>query len=141
MGLNKRPKKPKRRRATSPRYEMGTMPPQYKRKLLTRKIKTKEIAIVTRKEQPVPAKFIYAEAKALSSKYVQGGMVSSSWISEVEWLPKKKAAFMSTINGWEYLFYIPFTIFEQWYYAHSKGTYFNYYVKDKYRYTRLKRGS
>lgn len=117
-----------------------TVAPAYKKRLISRREKTKEIAIITRKEQPQHTKFIYVEAKALSPKYIQGGMVSSSWIEEVQWIPEQKAAYMSTQTGYEYYFYIPFAIFEQWYYAHSKGTYFNYYIKDKYRYRRLKRG-
>jgi len=41
-------------------------------------------------------------------------------------------------NGYIYHFKIPFRIWEGWYYAHSKGTYFNYVIKDKYPYRRIR---
>ena len=70
----------------------------------------------------------------LEKKEGTGGMVASSWIASIQWMGNW--AYMVLLNGYSYNVYIPFRMFEEWYYAHSKGTYFNYAIKDKYKVVR-----
>lgn len=44
---------------------------------------------------------------------------------------------MVTLAGYGYEIYIPFDVWEEWYYAMSKGTFFNVKIKDKYPIARV----
>lgn len=99
----------------------------YRKRLLSRRYKTREIKIVSRKGQPQ----ITAEVRKLKPQAGIGGPVSSSWIAALFW-PGQWAR-MELIKGGAYHVYCPFEVFERWYYAHSKGTFFNYEIKDKYQ--------
>ena len=100
----------------------------YRKRALSRKAKTREIKIVSRKGQPQ----ITAEVKRLVKEDISGP-VSSSWISNIAWDKKRKIALMRLINGYFYDVPIPFKLFEEWYYAHSKGTFFNRNIKKQYK--------
>ena len=91
---------------------------------------TRRIDIVSRRGQPQ----VSADVRRLKEQ-AMGGPVSSSWIAALYW--KGSWAVMELINGYSYNIVIPFEIFEQWYYAHSKGTFFNGNVKDKYKIVRF----
>lgn len=97
----------------------------YRKRLITRKPKTRKIEIVSRRGQPR----VRAEVKRIKKAEI-GGYVSSSWIAIIEW--RDDHAYMMTLDDYEYNIYIPFDVFEAWYYAHSKGTFFNSTIKDKY---------
>lgn len=101
----------------------------YKKRALTRKAKTRRIEIVSRRGQPQ----ITAVVQQLKEQ-IMGGVVSSSWIAGLYW--KGKWVLMELINGYSYNVYIPFRVFEEWYYAHSKGTFFNGNIKDKFKVVR-----
>ena len=103
----------------------------YRQRLLSRKAKTKKIAIVSRRGQPQ----VVSEVKRLVKQDIEGP-VSSSWIANLAWDDNRNIALMLLINGYFYDVYIPFKIFEEWYYAHSKGTYFNGNIKGKYNVVR-----
>ena len=132
------------------KYTTGRKPTRreavYRKRLLSRKVKTKKVRVITRKEQPsllrgetvsvrgpkgqvliVPMQ----EVRALKKREM-GGPVSSSWIAMIEWNPNGYAYF-ETLQGFRYNVFIPFDMFEEWFYAHSKGTYFNYMIKDKFK--------
>ena len=101
----------------------------YKKRALTRRAKTRRIEIVSRRGQPQ----IIATVQQLKEQ-IMGGVVSSSWISALYW--KGKWVLMELINGYSYNVYIPWKMFEEWYYAHSKGTFFNGNIKDKFKVVR-----
>ena len=101
----------------------------YKKRALTRRAKTRRIEIVSRRGQPQ----IIATVQQLKEQ-IMGGVVSSSWISALYW--KGKWVLMELINGYSYNVYIPWKMFEEWYYAHSKGTFFNSMIKDKFKVVR-----
>lgn len=109
--------------------------PKYKRSRILKRIKTKKIEVITRRTEAVWKR--EEEVARLEPKVSVEGAVSSSWIASIGWDARAKVALMLTLAGYFYQFKVPFKIFEAWYYAHSKGTYFNYAVKDKYPYKRL----
>lgn len=93
----------------------------------------REIEIISRKTQP-QWKMKVSVAR-LKKKEGAGGIVSSSWIWSLEWTGKGWVI-MTLLNGYTYNVYIPFKRWEGWYYAHSKGTYFNEIIKGKYKVVR-----
>lgn len=91
--------------------------------------KQREILIVSRKGQPQ----IFAEVEALEKRNYPPTSVSSSWISTIGYFYNEKMGTFTTKTGRQYKIYnFPFEEFEKWYYAHSKGTYFNEFIKDQY---------
>lgn len=106
----------------------------YKKRLLSRKVKRRKIAIVSRKGQPQITTIIPAFKK--QSFELQS--VSSSWISDIGYIKEQNIATMVLIDGKIYHFQIPFKLFEQWFHAHSKGTFFNSMIKDKFPYSRIR---
>ena len=107
---------------------------RYKKRAITRKVKRHKVTVVTRKEQPIQD--LEIEVPALKEKQIIGGRVASSWIATINWI--KIFAKMTLLNGYEYYVYIPFDVFEGWYYAHSKGTFFNGNIKGKYKVLRIR---
>lgn len=107
-----------------------------KKRILTRKIKRHGIEVVSRKEQPMPK--MEVEVAKLKKQDIEERPVSSSWIATLGyekggWLGLKTGtATMETKKGYRYEIDMPFDVFEEWFYAHSKGTFFNYAVRDKY---------
>lgn len=106
-------------------------PATVKRTKFRGKVKMKEFDIMARKAQG-PKWRMRITAPQLDVKVEQGGPVASSWIGEIYWVASRKWAHMILMNGYRYNVYIPFGVFEQWYYSPSKGTFFNYAIKDKY---------
>lgn len=104
----------------------------YRKRLLSRKAKTRKITIVSRKGQPQ----VTVKVKRLVKEDIEGP-VASSWIANLAWDKKFKKALMLLINGYFYEVHIPFKMFEEWFHAHSKGTYFNGNIKGKYTVIRL----
>lgn len=105
-------------------------------KKLTRKEmfkkRKRQIEVISRRTQPQWKMTITAQR--LKKQEGIGGMVSSSWIASLEW--KGSWVLMIFLNGYWYNVYIPFRTYEAWYYAHSKGTFFNYMIKGKYKVVR-----
>lgn len=90
---------------------------------------TETIKVVSRRGQPQVTITVPKMVETLDT----GGQISSSWISTIEWYAAPRMAYMTLLNGYEYEVYIPFPIFRRWYWAHSKGTFFNYMIKGKFR--------
>ena len=105
-------------------------------KVLPRKQKyqMQELKSVSRRGQP---QLIIKVPKMIETADI-GGVVSSSWIAAIYWYAAAKMAYMVLLNGYEYEVFIPFSVLEQWYWAHSKGTFFNGNIKGKYRVVRVK---
>ena len=101
----------------------------YRKKLLRKGYKEREIEIVTRKEYPE----IETKVRRLKKQDYPLTPVSSSFISEIgyETTGRIITIMMLAGKGYEYS-NVPFKIWEGFYYAHSKGTYYNYYIKGKY---------
>ena len=106
----------------------------YQKRLISRKYKTRKVDVISRRSQPGWKR--EQEVRKLKPKILSqiGGNVSSSWIAVIEW--RNTHAFMKTLDGYDYNVFIPFKVMEAWYYAHSKGTFFNYMIKDKYKVVR-----
>jgi len=100
---------------------------EYKKSWLRKRVKKEKMTMVARRGQPqaVSRVPVLREAEI-------GGRVSSSWIAEIQWDTARNRALMILLNGYVYDVLIPFKIFRQWYWAVSKGTYFNYNIKDKF---------
>ena len=108
---------------------------RYKKRAITRKVKRHKVKVVTRKGQPIQD--LEIEVPKLKKQDI-GGRVASSWIANIIWHEKRNHAVMSLIkNHRVYDVFIPFKVFEQWYWAHSKGTFFNGNIKGKYRVERV----
>lgn len=103
----------------------------YRKRLISRKPKKKIIEIVSRKGQPQ----VFAEVKRLKKAQV-GGPVASSWISDIIWDNNRNIALMRLLDGKFYDVFIKFELFEEWFFAHSKGTFFNSRIKDKHKVVR-----
>lgn len=130
MANNKRNKRPK------------NMSSRKKRKIITAertrqgfKKRKRELEIIARTGQPQ----VKAKVARLEKKVAIGGGVASSWISALQWDPTRGIVLMALINGYLYDVPIPFKMFEQWYYALSKGTFFNRIIKHSKYYNRIKR--
>lgn len=67
--------------------------------------------------------------------------VSSSFITSVEFVYKRGTdsgrLVIWMISGRAYDYMIPFDLWEGFYYAHSKGSYYNSYIKGQYRSSRV----
>ena len=109
--------------------------PKLKVSKIRKKVKTREVEIISRKAQGRKWKMT-ATVPRLEKKVSAGGAVASMWIAEIYWVAERGWAHMVLLNGYGYNVYIPFSVFEAWYYATSKGTFFNYMIKDKYRVVR-----
>lgn len=113
-------------------------PLKEKRRLITRRKKKVTIRIITRKEQPMPVHLQTMQVTALARQDVPLQRVSSSWIRELGYHRKEKFAVMTTKQGYGYYIRCPWKVFMEWFFAHSKGTYFNRLVKGKYKITRYR---
>lgn len=135
----------------APQAQVKTRKKKVKERQLpqSKKRRMREVAIITRKEQPFPmtgkitriesstGKSLYARVATVPKLEIAagvGGMISSSWISSLEW--QGKWVLMTLLNGYSYNVYINKRLFEQWFYAHSKGTFFNYMIKGKFKVVR-----
>ena len=107
----------------------------YKKRLLSRKRKTKKIDIVSRKTQPQ----IRAEVQTLKTQDVVLTRVSSTWIAALGYIKKRKVVTMRLISGRMYhILGVPFNVFEEWYNAHSKGTFWHVKnIRDNYKVVRI----
>ena len=89
----------------------------------------REILIVSRKGQPQ----IFTQVEALERKSYPPTSVSSSWISTIGYFYKEKIGTFTTKTGRQYkIKNFDFEKFEEWYYAQSKGTFFNEFIKEQY---------
>lgn len=107
---------------------------RFRKRLLTRKAKTRKIKIVSRKGQPE----IRAEIRRFKKQSFELGAVASSWIADIGYVAEQNIATMVLKDGKIYHFQIPFKLFEEWFHAHSKGTFFNQKIRDKYSWTRIR---
>jgi hypothetical protein len=96
------------------------------------KFQTQKIQLIARKGQPRP----FARVPVLI-RGEAGGPVASTWISRLEWDVKNRDALMLLDNGYFYKIKMSWKQFQAWYYAPSKGTYFNEFIKGKRTVTRL----
>lgn len=116
---------PGRKRKRGRRKVGARLPPKIK-------YRSQPSIIITRKGQPRPK----TEVPVLVQSASFGGNVASSWIAYIEW--NGYLAEMELINGHAYHVYITFKVMQGWYYALSKGTYFNEYIKGKYQVRRIR---
>jgi hypothetical protein len=95
-----------------------------------KKRRTRRIDIISRKGQPQ----VTARVKRLRKDFEPAsGRVSSSWIAALQWDPKRGIVLMALKDGKMYDVPIPFKLFEEWYWAHSKGTFFNMKIRSRYK--------
>lgn len=115
-----------------------------KKTFVRRKTKMETIQITTRKEQPMPVQLQHMKVEALARQDIPLQRVSSSWIKEIGYHAKEHLGVMTTLPRKNYPsrgYYISgmsMSAFQLFYYAHSKGTHFNYHIKDKYTITRYR---
>lgn len=89
----------------------------------------KEILIVSRKGQPQ----IFTEIERLERKNYIAISVSSSWLSTYSYFYKEKLGLFTTKTGRQYkILEFDFDTWEKWYYSHSKGTFWNDFIRDQY---------
>lgn len=105
----------------------------YKKRILSRKPKTRTITAVARRGQP-QVQITVPQFK----EQTLYGQVASSFISELVWEKRKGYAHMGLLNGYLYNVFIPFRLYQEWYWSLSKGTFFNTRIKGKYRVVRVK---
>jgi len=89
----------------------------------------REILIVSRKGQPQ----IFTQVEPLERKnYIAIG-VSSSWLSTYSYFYEEKLGLFTTKTGRQYkILNFDFDMWEKWYYSHSKGTFWNDFIRDQY---------
>jgi len=110
--------------------------PAIKKTRLRKKEVKKDITIISRRTQPKWQ--VTKEVAALDKGISFEGNVSSSWISALSWDADKGEALMYLLDGKLYVAKIPFSLFEGWYYAHSKGTYWHEMGLNKYKWKRIR---
>jgi len=106
----------------------------YKKRALSRKVKHRTIKVVSRKGQPQ----VTVQAPAMKKQQLEMAAIASSWIANLAYDKGLGYATMVLIDGHIYTIKMPFKVFEEWYYAHSKGTFFNERVKKEYTVRRLR---
>ena len=107
----------------------------YRKRALSRRAKTRKIEIVSRRGQPQ----VIVDVPAMKRQQLEMMAVSSSWISNLAYDKGLRYATMVLKDGHIYkILKLPFKIFEEWYYAHSKGTFFNENIRNKYTIQRLR---
>lgn len=90
---------------------------------------SREILIVSRKGQPQ----IFTQVKALERKNYPPISVSSSWLSTYGYFFNEKVGTFTTKSGRQYkILDFDFDTWEKWYYSHSKGTFWNDFIRDQY---------
>ena len=99
------------------------------------RLQMKAMEIISRRTQPKWR--INILQPELDKEITVGGRVASSWIKALAWDDSKGAVLMYLLSGRLYEYILPFYIFEGWFYAHSKGTYFHYKNIRQYKCTRL----
>jgi len=125
-------KKPRKRR-TKGRLRLSSRKAKRKAERIIERHKAPHIAkrkieIISRRGQPQATQMI---------EDIKGGPVASSWISKITWDDAGNFAVMSLISGYIYAIYIPMSIYQEWFWAHSKGTFFNTKIKKQYKVKRL----
>ena len=92
----------------------------------------REILIVSRKGQPQ----VFANVQPLERRSYPPESVSSTWISSYGYFFKEKIGVFTTKTGRQYkILNFDFETFEDWYYALSKGTFWNDFIRDQYTIT------
>ena len=96
---------------------------------ISRKPRRRTITIVSRVGQPQ----ITTKIEPLERKSYPPTSVSSTWLSTIGYFFNAKIGTFTTKTGRQYkIIDFDFETFEEWYYAHSKGTFFNQRIRDKY---------
>ena len=126
-----------RQRAMAKRASRTTS--KYKKRLITRRIKTEMMEVVSRRGQPQ----IEAEFPVMKPQYREETTVSSTWIESIgPYDEKRKEAKFRTYTHLKsgairYNLYVivgfPFRLFELWEKAHSKGTFYHKHIKKDYQ--------
>ena len=89
----------------------------------------REILIVSRKGQPQ----VFTQVEPLEKRdYL--GTVSSSWLSTIGYIYNKRMGLFTTQKSPKLyrILNFDFETFEEWYYAGSKGTFWNDFIRDQY---------
>jgi len=107
---------------------------RYKKRFISRRPKTREIEIVSRRGQPQ----VTVQVPALKRQELEMASVASSWISHLSYDKGLGYATMVLIDGHIYTIKMPFKVFEEWFHAHSKGTFFNRRVRTQFTVRRLR---
>lgn len=94
--------------------------------------KPREIEIVSRRGQPQVRIIIERLEK---TNYIAIS-ISSSWLATYSYYYKERIGVFTTLTGRQYkILAFDFETWEEWYYSHSKGTFFNQRIRDKYTIT------
>ena len=105
--------------------------PTPKKRVAPKKIRLRTIQLISRVGQPRP---FYAVEPLERKSYLRS--VSSTWLATIGFLYNGSnigTGTFTTQSGRQYKIYnFPFKVFEEWYYASSKGTYFNEFIRDQY---------
>jgi len=89
----------------------------------------REILIVSRKGQPR----VWTQVERLERKNYVAISVSSSWLATYSYFSNEKLGLFTTKTGRQYkILNFDFDTWEKWYYSHSKGTFWNDYIRDQY---------
>ena len=89
----------------------------------------REILIVSRKGQPQ----IFTQVEPLERRNYPPTSISSSWLSTYGYFFNEKIGTFTTKTGRQYkILNFDFDTWEKWYYSHSKGTFWNDFIRDQY---------
>ena len=110
----------KRKRGRKPASFKGTL----KRDLSP--YQTKNIDIVSREGQPQ----VRYRVPMLKQQNIPSRPVSSSWIADLGY--EDGVAEMGTQSGRDYDIELPIEVFNEWFHAHSKGTFYNRVIKGRF---------
>ena len=92
----------------------------------------REIAIVSRRGQPQ----VRITVEPLERKNYIAISISSSWLATYSYFHKEKLGLFTTITGRQYkILDLDFETWEEWWYSHSKGTFYNKRIRNKYTIT------
>lgn len=100
---------------------------RYKKSWLLKRQKMRDVDVVSRKGQPQ----VQARVKRLKNEDIPLTPVASSWIEAIGWMDGE-AVMKVKGRPTPYTMQMPFKVFEEWYYALSKGSYFNTHIRGNY---------
>ena len=75
---------------------------------------------------------IVVDLPTLDVAVPSSGNVASSWIAYLEWNPTNRTVTMGLLSGWNYVYRMPFSLYQGWYYANSKGTFWHTHLRVRY---------
>ena len=102
-------------------------PKPYERGAEGRFVPSRKVTIITRKDQP--AGVMPVRVRRLIRKSYPMKRVSSTNVAMIGYDLPQGIIWVDFISGTTYGYYTPFEIFEDFYYAHSKGTFIHVVLK------------